>query len=714
MTDARKDQQAMPDSSTPENPAEKVATDAHIERLYTIQRITAKLGAVDKFDQLKSQLLTEISALYDQKRVLLFLSDDEGAGLNFAGISRTLDNEEATERLTNSTIKTFNSEDTTVKSLLSNTAVLLDNTTVSNTPFSDLASLLEMPHLYLLPLSYNDKLTGLLVLEVPAKDSLTDIDRQMLSLLALNIAVILNNKRQHDGTVEQLAARMHEMGILQQIDQELNDTIELNTVFNMTCDWALRFTNANAASLALYEEDTDTLRTMFNYGYSIGDEQIEMLRGQTKSSIAYRVARTGRAEVVPDVSIDLDYQPVEHNIVSQMSVPVLREEQVVAVLTLESKKLNAFTDDHLRFVKNLANRAAVAIDNARLYTESERERNKLSHILRNIVDIVIVINPEGRIMMMNQSAISALRLYSETEYTGRTFDEAIDFRPLVDIYHKARDAEESLTDEITMPNNRVFYTKADQHEGIGWIIVMQDVTPYKEMDRLKSELIATVSHDLKQPLSVMRGYLDLLQMKNTFDPSSENFVNMIDRSIQNMRQLIDDLLDLAKIESGIDLSLEPISLNALIQEVVDINSSTAINKSMNVVTEIPDELLVVKGEHNRLHQIFNNLIGNAIKYTPPEGEVNVKVEKRGGMVRVSVQDNGLGISPEDQAHIFERFYRVRRPETESIDGTGLGLAIVKSLVEAHQGTIRLESTLGEGSTFFVTLPLGEEDVPVHA
>ncbi len=714
MTDARKDQQAMPESPTPENPAEMVSTDAQIERLYTIQRITAKLGAVEKFDQLKLQLLTEISALYDQKRVLLFLSDDEGAGLNFAGISRALENEEAAERLTNSTVKTFNSEDASVKSVLSNTAVLLDNSTISNTPFSDLASLLEITHLYLLPLTFNTTLTGLLVLEVQSKDSLTDIDRQMLSLLALNIAVILNNKRQHDGTVEQLAARMHEMGILQQIDQELNDTIELNTVFNMTCDWALRFTNANAASLALYEEDTDTLRTMFNYGYSIADEQIEMLRGQTKSSIAYRVARTGRAEVVPDVSIDLDYQPVEHNIVSQMSVPVLREEQVVAVLTLESKKLNAFTDDHLRFVKNLANRAAVAIDNARLYTESERERNKLSHILRNIVDIVIVINPEGRIMMMNQSAISALRLYSETEYTGRTFDEAIDFRPLVDIYHKVRDAEESLTDEITMPNNRVFYTKADQHEGIGWIIVMQDVTPYKEMDRLKSELIATVSHDLKQPLSVMRGYLDLLQMKNTFDPSSENFVNMIDRAIQNMRQLIDDLLDLAKIESGIDLSLEPVSLNALIQEVVDINSSTAINKSMTVITEIPEELLVVKGELNRLHQIFNNLVGNAIKYTPPEGEVQVKVEKRGGMVRVSVQDNGLGISPEDQAHIFERFYRVRRPETESIDGTGLGLAIVKSLVEAHQGTIRLESTLGSGSTFFVTLPLGEEDVPVHA
>ena len=327
--------------------------------------------------------------------------------------------------------------------------------------------------------------------------------------------------------------------------------------------------------------------------------------------------------------------------------------------------------------------------------------------------MVIVINPEGKILLMNQSAMSALRLYSASEHLGQVFDEVIQFRPLVDLYKRARDSQESMTEEITLPNNRVYYTKAEHHEGIGWILVMQDVTPYKEMDKLKGELIATVSHDLKQPLSVMRGYLDLLQMKNQFDTSSENFINMIDRSILNMRQLIDDLLDLAKIESGIDLNLSPVSLKKLIREVVEINSSRATLKKMAVNVDMPADLLTVEGEENRLHQIFNNLVGNAIKYTPPEGKIDVIAERRGSVIRIEVKDNGLGISPEDQAHIFERFYRVRRPETESIDGTGLGLAIVKSLVEAHHGTIRLESSLGEGTNFIVTLPLADE-LSIHS
>ncbi|MEQ8673506.1 MAG: GAF domain-containing protein [Aggregatilineales bacterium] len=479
MTDVQQDQPKMSEAKPNEETLMNTPKNGEIERLYSIQRITAKLGALASFSDLKTQLLKEVSALFEQRRILLFLLNDEKIGLNFAGISQPLDDDEAEERLLNSTIKIFNSDDETVKKLIENTAVALDNITTTDTPFSDLASLLNIDHLYLLPLLFKETLIGLIVLEVNPQTPLNDTDKRILAVLATNLAVSLNNKRTQEGTVQQLAAKMNEMSILQQIDQELNDTIELSTVFNMTCDWALRFSNANAASIALYEEDNDTLRTMFNYGYSITDEEIESLRGQTKSSIAYRVARTGRAEVVPDVSIDMDYQPVEQNIISQMSVPVLREEQVIAVLTLESKKLNAYTDDHLSFVKNLANRAAVAIDNARLYTESERERNKVSHILRNIVDIVIVISPEGRIVLMNQSAISALRLYSDTDYIGRIFDEAIDFRPLINIYHKARDTNEPLTEEITMPNNRVFYTKAELHEGVGWLIVMQDVTPYE-------------------------------------------------------------------------------------------------------------------------------------------------------------------------------------------------------------------------------------------
>ena len=182
-------------------------------------------------------------------------------------------------------------------------------------------------------------------------------------------------------------------------------------------------------------------------------------------------------------------------------------------------------------------------------------------------------------------------------------------------------------------------------------------------------------------------------------------IQMIRRAVQNMRQLIDDLLDLTKIESGIKLDLQPVTINAVVVDCLESLRPNVQNKQMTVISEVNDSLPNVMGDKSRLRQVLMNLIGNAVKYTPPEGWIKVSAEPRGNMLRLTIQDNGLGISPEDQIHIFDRFYRVRRPETDSIEGTGLGLAIVKSLVEAHNGQIGLESRLGEGSTFYLTLPV---------
>jgi two-component system phosphate regulon sensor histidine kinase PhoR len=285
---------------------------------------------------------------------------------------------------------------------------------------------------------------------------------------------------------------------------------------------------------------------------------------------------------------------------------------------------------------------------------------------------------------------------------------------LVEVYRRARLSNESAFEEIVLPNERTFHLNLTRHEDIGWILVMHDITPFKEMDQLKSDLIATVSHDLKQPLAVMNGYAELLLMHRQFDTTGIGFIEMVRKSIQNMRQLIDDLLDLAKIESGITLDLTAINIKPLIIECIESLDPAISSKDMRIIVQLPDDLPAVRADASRLQQIMLNLIGNAVKYTQPQGEVRIVIEQRDQMLRIAIQDNGMGISPEDQAHIFDRFYRVRRPETDSIEGTGLGLAIVKSLVEAHEGKIGLESRLGEGSTFSVTLPLYSTETPVEA
>ena len=554
---------------------------------------------------------------------------------------------------------------------------------------------------YSLPLlAAGDEWIGVLLFK--SEKILDDYAKDILQCFGGSAAAALYNLRVHQQVEKELEQSVIQLKMLQQLDFELNETLTSQRVFEIMLDWAMRFTNARTAFACIYTQDQ--LQVTYSYGFSYTDAVLQKYM-QREDTITLQAAQTMGMQLVRDMTDhpDMAWQP--EFIKSQIAVPIIRDERVIGVLTLGSRTENGFDETQIAFVQQLVNRAATATDNAYLHTQTVQERERLSSVLDSIGDVVIVIDADGKIVRISQSAIQALRLQVGEDYVGELFSK-IEFAPLLRVYQRAMTSEErSEEEELTLPNNRDYYTRIVSIPMGGFTVVMQDITSFKETDRLKSELIAIVSHDLKQPLSVMRGYLDLLQMKNTFDASSMNFIHRLDNSIVSMRQLIDDLLDLARIESGEPIAMQKIKLKPILVQCVEANRNTAESKAMTLMVELPNELPEVEGEEQRLQQVFNNLISNAIKYTPPEGWVKVWAEIRGGILRIAVQDNGLGISPEDQPHVFERFYRVRRPETDSIDGTGLGLAIVKKLVEAHHGKIRLESKLGEGSTFFVTLPL---------
>ncbi|MBN2304322.1 MAG: HAMP domain-containing histidine kinase, partial [Anaerolineae bacterium] len=229
--------------------------------------------------------------------------------------------------------------------------------------------------------------------------------------------------------------------------------------------------------------------------------------------------------------------------------------------------------------------------------------------------------------------------------------------------------------------------------------------PFKQIDRLKTEMVATTSHDLKNPLGAILGYVDLINMTNDLNERGQEYMRRVQRAVRLMRQLIDDLLDMARIESGIRLLYSHVMLRKLVNDVVDSLDMQISEKDMRITVMIDASLPPIPADEFRLGQVLTNLIGNAIKYTPPEGEVTIRAVPRDGLAHIAVKDNGMGISPDDQPQVFERFFRVRNERTDGIEGTGLGLAIVKSLVQAHGGQIGLESRLGEGSTFSFTLPL---------
>jgi two-component system sensor histidine kinase ResE len=225
------------------------------------------------------------------------------------------------------------------------------------------------------------------------------------------------------------------------------------------------------------------------------------------------------------------------------------------------------------------------------------------------------------------------------------------------------------------------------------------------VDRLKNDLITTVSHDLKNPLNVLVGYLELIDMQTSADERVNYYLSMIRRSIDFMRQLIDDLLDMARIESGIRLNLVACEPEMMINDAIQSMRHLAEEKEMTVKACLEkDDLPLAWADAGRLRQILHNLLSNAIKYTAYGGTICVRAEAREGFIFFSVEDNGVGIAQENLDHIFSKFFRVRQPQTEAIEGTGLGLAIVKSLVEAHGGEIMVESVLNKGSTFTFSIP----------
>lgn len=516
-------------------------------------------------------------------------------------------------------------------------------------------------------------------------------------------AILLSNARRHTSAIHAHHERVTELDILTQIDSELSERLNLDHVLALTLDWAIRYTNAHAAYIALYDSRVGALHLQAQLGYRSSDDLATAL-AEPGDAAAMRAARDNQTLVLNDLQ-DAPRAAFLPRARARLAVPIRHEDRVIAVLVVETRRASPLTVDHARFVEQLGLRAGVAFENARLFAETEAEREKLARILASIGDVVLVLNPAMEIVLLNQAARAALQQPADVSLVGQAAQVALAGTPLPDLLDRAADRGTLPYHEVVMPDGRDYYVLISNHPAIGLIMVLHDLAPLKKTEALKNELLATVSHDLKQPLTVMAGYLELLQMFQKLEPRSMHYVEMLQNAVTSMRRLIDDILDLARIESGVQVEATPVRLHELTARIFDDMKPSAQVKAIVLQAQGLEEAPPVLADPALVYTILSNLVGNGIKYTPPEGTVTVAVEQSDQHLLISVSDNGIGVSPGDQARVFDRFYRVRRPETQHIEGTGLGLAIVKRLVELHGGRISLRSTLGEGSTFTFSLPL---------
>jgi signal transduction histidine kinase len=228
----------------------------------------------------------------------------------------------------------------------------------------------------------------------------------------------------------------------------------------------------------------------------------------------------------------------------------------------------------------------------------------------------------------------------------------------------------------------------------------------RELDRLKDELVATVSHELRTPLTSILGYLELIREEpGTISDEQRSFLDVVERNARRLLNLVSDLLFVARIDAGrLDLDVTEIELGAVAAECVEAQRPRAERADVRLALDVDEHVPAILGDRTRLVQLLDNLLSNAIKFTPAGGRVDVRVGERDGGVALEVADTGMGIGSDDQEHLFERFFRTKAAGEAAIQGTGLGLTIVKAIVDAHGGTISVESGEGKGTTFRVLLP----------
>jgi PAS domain S-box-containing protein len=341
---------------------------------------------------------------------------------------------------------------------------------------------------------------------------------------------------------------------------------------------------------------------------------------------------------------------------------------------------------------------------------SEAERARLETVFNNIHDSVMILNPDHAILLVNPAMCRAFGLSAQTAI-GKPVFEVLTHPDVLALIGRANTNDLFQYHEVSFPDGRVGNAQFTAIQGVGYALTMQDITYLKEVDRLRSEFVHTVSHDLRSPLTSVIGYSELVERVGPLNETQKEFISRIQDSIQHITSLINDLLDLGSIEAGMDTHREFVQLEGILRYTINMLEGQIKAKQLNVQMDIAPALPALRANPIRLRQIFDNVIGNALKYSHVNGEIKVSIHAEENQIILEVTDHGPGIPASDQPHIFDKFYRASNISSD-VEGSGLGLAIVKNIVENHQGRIWVESTVGKGSSFFIVLPVNAEPVKV--
>jgi len=550
------------------------------------------------------------------------------------------------------------------------------------------------------PLVVHGQSIGILTLDKHVPDFYSEEDGEAATAFAAQIAIAIQNARLYESEhrKQQINAG------LAQLAQIVNSTLELDEVLELALEQLGQVVSYDTSSIMLTEGPNLVLAAC--RGFSHPAHVLGSVITPDEANFGYGVLLAQKTRVVADVQQTPDWQHSRDNIPdirairSWIGAPLIVRGQSIGVLTIDKHEPDFYTEEDGETAAAFAAQLATAIHNARLYQAIEEQRDRLTAILTDTTDAVIVLDDSGKIWLLTPATERHFRVQRD-EVLG----QPIGILNLPELTQALTHVQETHTPkmlEIPGPEKTAFHASIAPVHQVGWVIVMQDISPLKELDRLRTEWVAAVSHDLKNPIQVVQLGAALLEMDGPLNAAQLDRVQMIQRSAAQLSELVTNVLDLARLEAGPSLRLMALDPADVIQAAVSEMEHLATEKRHQLKVELPEILPSLMGDAVLLKRVLANLLSNAIKYTPEGGQITLRAGLVDHTLQIEVVDNGQGIPPEALPHLFDRFYRV--PGTKG-DGTGLGLSIVKSIIEKHNGSIQAASTPGQGSTFTLCLPI---------
>ncbi|NPV78147.1 MAG: GAF domain-containing protein [Anaerolineae bacterium] len=497
---------------------------------------------------------------------------------------------------------------------------------------------------------------------------------------------------------ESLRRRVGELETLTELGRSVTASLNLDEVFSAIVNAAVNLTGAEEGSLLLLDEATGEL--YMRAAHNFQEDFVRTFRLPVKDSTISSVIHTSQPVLVNEKSpqkIKTAY--LVHSLIY---VPLILHDHPVGALGVDNRMENApLKERDLKLLEALAEFAVIALENARLYSVTEQEKNKFQTVLAGIQDGVLLVDKSGNVALVNDVARSILNLPADWK-TGGPVSAILAQQELKELFEQG----ESLSNraETASPDGRVWDARLVAIPEVGKVVSFHDITHLKKLDRIKSDFVNTVSHDLRSPLTAILGYIELLGRVGPLNEAQQDFVQRVVNSAQSITGLVDELLNLGRIEAGFDSRRENIHLDQLIRLSLESFKPQIAEKQIRLVSDLAKEIPAIQANPVQMRQMVDNLLDNAIKYTPKNGSVTIRSIIEQNQIILQVADTGVGIPASDLPYIFDKFYRAGNVEN-AVAGTGLGLSIVRSIVENHGGRIWVDSVVKKGTTFTVVLPL---------